>query len=131
VIDMPAQSPTIVIIDGECALCGHAAGLLARRLPRSPDVELVALQSARGQQLTAGLAPRDALVVIRGDHVSQGGAAVADALLLLPRWRLLGHALAAVPSRPRERCYDLIARHRHRFARGRSACAVVTAPAQP
>lgn len=126
-IAMPAQPSTIVLVDGGCAMCSRAMRFLERRLPRDADVELLALQSERGAACAArfrGLAQRDALVLIRGDRACQGGAAVAEALLLLPRWRLVGRALAAVPTRPREQVYDLVARNRHRLFRGPVACSL-------
>lgn len=124
---MAIGTAAVVLVDGDCGLCGRAARFLVRRLPADADAEVLALQSERGRAMLAtvpGLEQRDALVFIRGDHVTQGGAAVADALLLLPRWALMGRLVHALPAGPREWGYDLVARHRGRLAPSRAVCAL-------
>jgi len=124
------SASAILLYDGSCALCGASVQFLLRH-ERSHVLRFAPLAGATGLTVRAGhpelagadsmvwYEPASGLVRIRSD------AALAAARYLGGAWSALAAAAALVPRRLRDRLYDLIARHRHRFTG--AACVVPTA----
>jgi len=115
----------VLLYDGACASCNRALRFLDARLPESTALVFMPLSSPSARELLreqAGLQARDALVLVTGDRVAQGAAAVRELLALLPHWRWLGSLLAAMPDALTEGAYDLFAANRHRWNRHLTSC---------
>lgn len=108
-----------VLYDADCSFCMASVRWLQRR-DREGRLTFLALQDAeastepRSPAIAAGHDLRSALHVIDGTgRVTEGGAAMAGVLRLLPHWRVLGRLGALPPARPLvEWAYRLIAGHR-------------------
>jgi predicted DCC family thiol-disulfide oxidoreductase YuxK len=92
----------------------------AVRRDRHHVLVAVPIQSPRGAELLADLAPSDRLrcahVVHEDGSRRSGGGAGADVLSVLPRTRLLGRLARSSP-RATELLYGVVARRRQRLGR--------------
>ena len=117
----------VVLFDGECATCNRALSFIARHLPDGVELSFVPLRTPLAEAMLAGThcdRSRDALVYLDERELLQGAAAVKRILALMPRWRVLGRLLDAMPDSITESAYDLIAANRHRFSSNRKDCPV-------
>jgi predicted DCC family thiol-disulfide oxidoreductase YuxK len=125
-----AADGELVFYDGACGLCHRAVRFLIAEDP-SAALRFAPLQGETAARSIAESTRRmlpDSVVV----HGSDGAFLVRFAATrrLLQRlgglWRLLGAALAIVPTAIGDRLYDAVARRRHRwFARPPAACPVL------
>jgi predicted DCC family thiol-disulfide oxidoreductase YuxK len=125
-IDTDPDRP-VVLFDGVCNLCN---GVVAFLLPRDDRERLLfaSLQSDAGQALLVehGLptAELDSIVLVDGDRVYTKSAAVIRIAELLGwpyRFARLGRLL---PSRLRDRLYDVVAANRYDWFGRRDRCMV-------
>lgn len=112
---MQTPAPTLVLIDGECALCRALGARLERGAPAA--VRVCAIESPTGAGALGGLAHAERL---RGLHVLGGDGVLRTAGDALPTLlRALGRTrLARLADRfpgPRDRAYAFVARNRHRL----------------
>lgn len=125
-----AEGRSVLVVDGDCALCSWAARLIARR-DADDRFRLVACQTPLGRRLLAqrGLDPDDPESWLMID--ADGFATDADAMLAVGR-RLSGpcpwiaRVAAVAPRRLRAWAYRRLARNRRAlFGRG-DLCAAPT-----
>ena len=107
-----------VLFDADCGFCRWSlAKLLA--WDRRGNLRPVAIQSAEGRRLLAGMSEQERLAswhLVTGGRRYSAGAAFAPLLRLLPAGRPLGRLSAALPG-PSERGYAFVARHRGAIGR--------------
>lgn len=126
-----AAEPEVAFYDGDCGLCHRFV-----RLCLAEDVAGRAFRFAplQGPTFTtcvseeARAAVPDSFVVLRidGDLLVRSSATAHILCGLGGHWRLLGHALFAVPRPLRDLGYDLVARVRkHVFAKPEGLCPIV------
>lgn len=117
----------ILVYDGDCGFCQWSLAKGRRFLPRMPRTEALQLADLPAYGLTLGRA-RAAVQFVRPDgRLSSGAAAVADVLLLQPRFgfRLLGALLTIPPvSWLAALLYRWVAAHRHLLPGHTDACAI-------
>lgn len=114
----------LIVFDGDCVLCSHAAQFVHRRDP-DQRFKFVAIQSAYGRDLAARFGidadvPQTNAVVIDQRAHFKSDAAI-EILAALPGWRCVG-AFRALPSGLRNWFYDRIARNRYRWFGRRPQC---------
>ncbi len=124
----------LLLYDGTCGFCNATVRLILR-YDRKGILRFAALESARGRGILAEhpeLEGVDSVVWIEAGGsgsrvITRSAAALRVAAYLGGVWRL---ALvgSVIPAPLRDRLYDLVARHRHRLARGAARC--VTPPAE-
>jgi predicted DCC family thiol-disulfide oxidoreductase YuxK len=109
----------IVLYDADCGFCRWAMAWVLRRDARHVLVAMP-IQSARGGELLAAIAPEERLravhAIAAGGGVRSGGAAVAEVLSALERTRALGRLARALP-RTTALFYDFVAARRSSFGR--------------
>lgn len=112
--------PSLVLFDGDCAVCHGLVKLLLAHEKRNQFrfLPLSAVQgTARGAELAraAGGRPGESVWVVAGDRVLDRSDAVLFVLGSLGGgWTLLG-GLRIIPRAVRDFCYDLFARVRYRI----------------
>ena len=117
----------VILFDGECPLCSRAVWFVLRR-DRGGRFRFCALQSAAGRALLGGrgldATGVDTVVLLEGGraYLCSDAALRVVAGLGWP-WRGLG-ALRVIPRRWRDGAYRWVARRRHRWFGGRTACFV-------
>ena len=114
------HAPAVVLYDGDCPLCQRVVRF-ARRQDRAGRLRFLPLQSPQARALLArhGLPTDriDSVVLIEADRLALRSTAVLRLCrhLSMP-WPLLAGALV-LPRSLRDRCYDFVARRRHRLVR--------------
>jgi predicted DCC family thiol-disulfide oxidoreductase YuxK len=114
-----APPPLTVLYDADCGFCRFS---VARLLDwdRRRRLRPVAIQSARGQELLAAVAPaerlRSAHVVDAEGTLHSGGAAAAVIARELPAGAPVALVLGALPG-PTDRAYRFVADHRTGISR--------------
>lgn len=119
------EGPFVLLIDGECVLCGRIARFVAKRDPRGV-FRFASLHSRVGRELAGrcgGDNLPDSFVLVEGDRCyTRSDAALRTVRRLRGGWPLL-YALRAVPKLWRDAVYDMIAARRIRwFGRREDAC---------
>lgn len=130
-----AEAPAarhLILYDGGCGFCRNAV-LAVARLDPAGAFQFASLDSNLAGQLLAErrIAPRGAgtmYVLPDWQHNGQSVLDRASAALFIARglawpWKGLA-ALGILPGRFLDRCYDAVARNRHRLARGADTCVV-------
>ena len=120
----------VVLFDGQCATCNRALTFIAPRLPGDFDLSFVALESPLAASLLAQRPldhDRDSLVYLDDAELLQGAAAVKRVLSYLPRWRVVGRMLEALPDSWTESAYDVFAEQRSRWNTRFTLCEVPSA----
>ncbi len=122
----------MILYDGGCGFCRNAV-LAVARLDPAAAFQFASLDSATAGELLAerSVAPRGAGTMYVLPDWQRNGQAVlerAAAALFIARglawpWKGIA-ALGLLPRRFLDRCYDAVARNRHRLARGANACAM-------
>jgi predicted DCC family thiol-disulfide oxidoreductase YuxK len=114
-----SSDPVTVLYDADCGFC-QACMDWTRRWARSPRPVFLPLDSPEGRaffearNVPSGI---DSVIVLETDSVLTKSDAV---FALLARCRLpwkLARFGRWIPRRMRDRLYDLVARHRHRFSK--------------
>ena len=127
-----AEARHLILYDGGCGFCRNAV-LAVARLDPAGTFQFASLDSAIAGKLLAerSIAPRGAGTMYVLPNWQRNGRSVLDraaAALFIARglawpWKGLA-ALGLLPRRFLDRCYDAVARNRHRLARGSGACAM-------
>jgi predicted DCC family thiol-disulfide oxidoreductase YuxK len=116
------ESPLVVLLDGDCAMCNGAASWLARR--NAAGLMIFATNRGVAARI-AGEPPGgdpDTIVVWAGSRRLVRSTAILALLGALGGgWRLLAALGRLCPVAVRDFLYDQVARRRHRFA-GPAAC---------
>lgn len=119
----------VLLFDGVCTLCDHSVQFV---LDHEPDgmIHFASLQSNIGRDTLArcGLSPDeiDSVVFVEnGTCYLRSEAALRVASRLAAPWRWIS-AARIVPRPVRDRVYDWIADHRHKWFGTRPACRVPT-----
>lgn len=136
-----AQAPAarhLVLYDGDCGFC-RSAVLAVARLDPAGSFQFASLNSDLAGNLLAErrIAPRGAGTMYVLPEWQRHGQSVLDraaAALFIAGglawpWKGLA-ALGILPRRFLNRCYDAVARNRHRLVRGTDACAMPEAAVQ-
>lgn len=123
--------PTIIVFDGDCAVCNGWVGLLAR-VDRHAAFEFVPAQCPRGGRLlrAAGLAAQDldTILVLEGERRLVRSNAILHAMTRLGGgWRVLA-VVRIVPRPLRDLAYRLFARSRYRVFGRATACRISPPP---
>lgn len=103
----------LLLYDGECGLCGAAAGFV-RAHGEPAAIRALPLQTPLGRHLRRvyGVEHIDSVVLVEDGRASVRSAAVLRACRRLRApWRL-AVALLIIPRALRDRAYDTLARHR-------------------
>jgi predicted DCC family thiol-disulfide oxidoreductase YuxK len=127
----PVSNP-IVLYDGVCGFCNRGVQFLLKR-DRHDHLRFASLQSdfaialLRRHGLDAGQLDTIYVVADYG-HPNESLRARADAVFDLMReiggvWKMV-RLLRIAPKWARDRCYDLIARHRYRFFGKYESCSL-------
>ena len=136
-----AQAPAarhLILYDGTCGFCRTAVLSVARFDPAGA-FQFTSLDSDLADELLAArrIAPSGAgtmYVLPDWQHNGQSILDRAAAALFITRrlaWPWKGFAaLGVLPQRFLDRCYDAVARNRHRLARQADACAIPDAAVQ-
>ena len=136
-----AQAPAarhLILYDGDCGFC-RSAVLVVARLDPAGAFQFASLNSDLAGKLLAErrIAPRGAGTMYVLPDWRRNGQPVLDraaAALFIARglaWPWKGLAALGILPRPLlNRCYDAVARNRHRLARGTDACATPEAAVQ-
>ena len=123
----------ILLYDGDCAFCNASVQFVLRH-DRRGTLRFAAIESALGRKVKEGhseLKDIDSLIWFEPDHAVGGkeiyvkSAAAFQILRYLGGWWRLGLMAKVAPSLLIDWCYDMFARHRHRFLRRAEACIVV------
>lgn len=136
-----AQAPAarhLILYDGGCGFCRNAV-LSVARLDPAGAFQFASLDSDLARKLLAGrrVAPGGAGTMYVLPNWQRNGQSVlerAAAALFIAQglawpWKGLA-ALGILPQRFLDRCYDAVARNRHRLAREADACATPDAAVQ-
>ena len=136
-----AQAPDarhLVLYDGDCGFC-QSAVLAVARLDPAGAFQFSSLNSDLARKLLAErrIVPRGAGTMYVLPDWQRNGQSVLDraaAALFIARglawpWKGLA-ALGILPRRFLNRCYEAVARNRHRLVRGADACATPEAAVQ-
>jgi predicted DCC family thiol-disulfide oxidoreductase YuxK len=117
-----------IFYDGRCGLCHWAVRFVARRdlepirfryAPLHGQVFRSEVTAAEGRTLPDSMAVRTA----DGRFLTRSAAVLHVLRRLGGGWRFLARLAAVIPAALRDRCYDAIARVRHRlFAQPAQAC---------
>ncbi|MDE0622299.1 MAG: DCC1-like thiol-disulfide oxidoreductase family protein [Bryobacterales bacterium] len=120
----------LILYDGGCGFCRNAVVAVARLDP-AQAFQFTSLDSKLAGELLAErrIAPRGAGTMYVLPNWQHGGQSVLDrasAALFIARglawpWKGLT-ALGVLPQWFLDRCYDAVARNRHRLTRGADAC---------
>lgn len=130
------ERPAILLFDGTCGLCAKSVQFVLTRERRRHTLRFATLQGALGQdvqQRHPELANVDSVIwfepamngLPESVHV-RSDAALRGLRYLGGMWSALGVAGRLVPAFVRDRVYDLIATHRHRFVRADASCLLPT-----
>ena len=125
----PAAS--LLLYDGACGFCAASVQWVLRR-DRRGTLSFAPLQGTTAAPILARhpeLAAVDSVVWVGegGEVLVRSAAALAVARYLEGGWAVVARLGALIPTGLRDRCYDLIARHRHRLL-GRDAACLVPGP---
>ncbi len=115
------MGPSVLIYDGDCALCRASALWILRRARGADDLEILPCRSParrlRFPQITEEVCMTAMQLVQPDGRVLAGADAVPELLRRMPRWRWLAHLFALPGARPvARRVYAWIARHRVRIS---------------
>ena len=129
--ERPTDPPMLIVFDGVCVLCNGWVRFLLARDPQA-RFRFAAMQSEAGRRLLAsrGLDPDDpaSFLLIEREEAYTDTAAIRRVLGQLgPGWRLLAGLLGALPQRPRDALYRLIARNRYRWFGRHKQCLLPSA----
>ena len=130
-VDLSTRPP-VLLYDGTCGFCAASVQWVLAR-DRVGTLRFAPLQGETARPILARhpeLAEVDSVVWVEG-----GGEVVrvrSAAALAVARYLGGGYAVAArlaalVPTGLRDRCYDLIARHRHKLTRNGPECLLPSA----
>ena len=114
---------TVLVVDGDCALCSWGARTIARADP-GDSFRITPMQSDAGRALMAhvGLDPRDPcswLALVDGCALTGSDAVIEVGRRLRGGWPVLARVAGRLPRPVREWAYRLVARNRRRwFGRG-------------
>jgi predicted DCC family thiol-disulfide oxidoreductase YuxK len=125
-------SPTIILFDGVCNLCGGVVRFLIARDPQA-RFRFAALQSeaarvacARvGHELLASTAPSTIVVIEQGRALERSDAALAIARRLPFPWPVFG-VFGVLPRGLRDALYRSVARNRYRWFGRTESCMMPT-----
>lgn len=117
------MAPTVLIYDGDCAMCRASALWLLKRalLARATEFEIMPCGSparrARYPQVTDEACLTAMQLVLPDGRVLSGADAVPEILRRVPRWRWLAGLFALPGARPvARRAYRWIAANRMRLS---------------
>ena len=119
----------VVLFDGDCNLCNGWVRFVIKR-DRGALIAFAPFESGIGRSMLEkhGLQnlARDSVVFIAQDDVYVRSDAVLQVATRLDGWWATTGLLRVLPKWWRDRCYDLVARHRYRLFGRRESCALPT-----
>lgn len=129
----------MLLYDGSCGFCAESVQFVLDHDRRRRTLRFASLQGATGTGIRARHPELDGVDSViwyeRDDESGRETALVRSAAVLRVLdylgglWRVLARLGAFVPRPISDRVYDVVARHRHKLARGAPAC-VIPAPDQ-
>ncbi|CAI8349347.1 MAG: Uncharacterised protein [Acidimicrobiales bacterium AG-410-I20] len=119
-ISIDRKDETILLLDGECALCNRLALFLSPRIRKRKQVKFIAIESSEGRELIQSFPKKlrdlDTIYFLDGSKIHFYSSAVLRCLGLL-HWHyvLLVPFLWIVPSPLRDIFYRVVARYRRKI----------------
>ena len=117
----------VILLDGDCGLCTHAAVFLHPRLAEKSSIRFLAIESEEGQSLIATFSDKlqqaDSVYLIRNGKPHMRSAAGIRIILYL-KWyyRMWYPLLWLIPLPIRNIGYRIIAKYRHKIFKRPSIC---------
>jgi predicted DCC family thiol-disulfide oxidoreductase YuxK len=133
--DEARSTKHLLLYDGTCGFCASSVQWVLRR-DRRGTLSFAALQGETARPILARhseLAGVDSVVWVEDAGGTEevvlvrSAAALRAARYLGGGWSVAARLGALVPRSLRDRCYDLIARHRHQLTRSGPECLLPTA----
>jgi len=119
---------TVLVVDGDCALCSRGARTIARRDP-GDEFRITPIQSQTGRALAAHFAldpddPASWLALVEGRALTASDAVIAVGKRLEGPWKPLAHMAGMLPRPLREGLYSIVAKNRKAWFGREDLCAL-------